>query len=294
MKSKAVSFANFLRQAYPYYFHQHSLGKLALGIFFLGFFFVYLFEPFNVNPEEHKMSYLWISLLHVAVSCLVFYGCFTLVNLLEIEEEKWTVGKEILGLSLVLLIMGMANFLIRDLLYNNPNNWSFPYLMEEVRNTFLVGVLIVFILVPLNFAWIYSRHFHKAESLQIPPVEANTSGADQILIQTRLKADDFRLQLEKFLFAKAEGNYVEFHLATEAENKKLLKRMTIKDLEGQLKGFPFILKTHRSYLVSLKNVTAVSGNAQGYRLSLRQSQATVPVSRTLIKKFDEAFATLAL
>ena len=294
MRSKAVTFVNFLRQPYPYYFNGKSLGKLALGIFLLSFFFVYLFEPFHVDPHEHRMGYFWISFFHVAVSCLVFYSCFKLVNLFKIEEEKWTVGKEILGLGLVLLFMGLANFFLRDLLYNNPNNWSFHYLLEEVRNTFLVGILIVFILVPLNFARIYGRNLRKAESFQTPAVEVDSPAVGEVLIQTQLRSDDFYLQLQDFLFAKAEGNYVEFHVVQNGEAKRLLKRIAMKDLEGQLSRFPSILKTHRSYLVNLKKVTAVSGNAQGYQLSLEWDSAIVPVSRGMIKKFDEAFASPAL
>lgn len=294
MKFKAVTFANFLRQPYPYYFSRQSLGKLALGIFFLSFFFVYLFEPFNVNHQEHRFNYFWISFLHVAISCLVFISCFTLVNLFKPEEEKWTVGKEILSLFLVLFLMGVSNFLIRDLIYNNPNNWSLNYLMEEVRNTVLVGSLIISILVPLNFARIYSRNSRKAETFHPAANEEMLPLVTEVLIQTQVKADDFILEPEKFLFAKAEGNYLEIHLTLNGINKRFLKRITIKDLERQLKEFPWILKTHRSYLVNLRNVTAVSGNAQGYQLTLREHSATVPVSRGMIKKFDEAFTVPAL
>ncbi|MDX1753504.1 MAG: LytTR family DNA-binding domain-containing protein [Salinimicrobium sediminis] len=293
MRSRAVTFANFLRQPYPYYFTQDKLGKLALAICVPAFLFVYLFEPFNVNPEEHKMAYFWISFIHVAVSSLVLYGCYSLVNLLKIEEEKWTLGKEIAGLALVLLFMGIANFLIRDLFYDNHHNWSFRYLLEEVRNTFLVGILLVLLLVPLNFARIYSRNSGKAASFETPAKENNIPPRGGVEICTQVKSDDFSLQVEDFLFARAEGNYVEFYLTGE-QNKKLLKRIAMKELEQQLSSFPQIIKTHRSYLVNLQKVTSVAGNAQGYQLSLEQFPSTVPVSRGMIHKFDKVFANPAL
>lgn len=294
MKSKAVTFANFLRQPYPYYFHQRSLGKLTFGVFVLSFFVVYLFEPFNVNSGEHKMDYFWISLLHILVSCLVFFICFTAINLYQVGEERWTVGKEILSLIFVLLIMGLGNFFIRDLLYNNSNNWSLHYLLEEVRNTFLVGILLTMILIPLNFARIYHRNTRKAESFAGSSMAVTFPAVDQILITTQLKSDDFYLSFNDFLYAKSEGNYVEFYLSIDDGVHKLLKRVTIKELERQLQEFPWLFKTHRSYLVNLKRVTAVSGNAQGYQLSLEQDAANVPVSRGMIKKFDHAFTSPTL
>ena len=294
MRSRAVTFANFLRQPYPYYFGQENLGKLALAVFVPALLFVFFFEPFNVEPQEHKMPYFWISFIHVAVSGIVLYGCYSLVNLLKVEEEQWTLGKEIAMLSTVLLIMGVANFLIRDLFYNNENNWSFQYLFEEVRNTFLVGILLVLLLVPLNFARIYSRNFSKAASFEAAGKEIGLKAKERIPIVTQLKSDDFSLELEHFLFARAEGNYVEFHLLADGKNKKLLKRIAMKDLEQQLAGLPKILKTHRSFLVNLEKVTAVSGNAQGYRLALEHFSSTLPVSRGMIPKFDKAFTSLAL
>lgn len=293
MRSKAVTYSNFLRQPYPYYYNQKSLGKLTLVILFLVFFFVYFFEPFNVNPKEHRISYFWISFLHVTVSCLVLFIYFTFVNLLKPEEEKWTVSKEIFTLFLVLLFIGTANFFLRDFLYTNPNNWSFIYLFEEVRNTVLVGVLIIVILVPLNFTRVYSRNIRKVESLRPASNVEHSQENTHVTIESQLKTDVFTLDLEKFLFAKAEGNYVEFHLL-DGEDKKLLKRVTVKDLERQLKQFPWILRTHRSYLVNLRNVTAVTGNAQGYQLSLRRHSAVVPVSRSTLEKFDKAFTGRAL
>lgn len=293
MKSKAVTFANFLRQPYPYYFNQQGLGKLVLAILFLSFFFLYFFEPFKVVTEEHRIAYFWICFLHAAVSSGVFYGCYTLINFLKIDEQKWTITREAGGLIFTFLLIGLANFLLRDIVYDNPNNWSLQYLYEEIRNTFLVGIMMILILVPLNFARIYSRNSRKAELHQAAS-EKNSPTFSQVFIETQLKADDFILDLESFLFAKAEGNYLEFHFTSESEKKKQLKRITIKDLEAQLATFSYIIKTHRSYLVNLKNVTEVSGNAQGYQLTMKQNSANVPVSRGSLNKFDEAFNTVGL
>lgn len=294
MKHKAITLANFFRQPYPYYFTRQSLGKMAFGIFLLGFFFVYLFEPFNVNPEEQKMGYLWISVIHVGVAFIVFYVFFTVFNFLKPQEEKWTVGKEILSLAGILLIIGLINFLLRDVFYENPYNQSFSYLLEEVRNAFLIGMLLVLIIVPLNFARMYHRNARKAEKFHPEPKIHVSSSPVHVLIETRLKSDDFRLYPHTLVFAQAEGNYVEFHLYIDGKNKKLLKRMTIKDLELQLDKFPWLFKTHRSYLVNLHYVTEVSGNAQGYQLTFGIHPEMIPVSRGMIRTFDEAFSVTAL
>ena len=59
-------------------------------------------------------------------------------------------------------------------------------------------------------------------------------------------------------------------------------RTTIKFLSEQLSQFGMI-RTHRSYLVNPDAVSKVTGNAQGLKLSLRDSEAIVPVSRKYIE-----------
>jgi len=72
-----------------------------------------------------------------------------------------------------------------------------------------------------------------------------------------------------------------------------LKRLPLKDFEIQLKAYPYILKIHRSYIVNLKAIKFISGNAQGYVLHLKNyPQKTIPVSRSKIKAFNILYTQL--
>ena len=73
---------------------------------------------------------------------------------------------------------------------------------------------------------------------------------------------------------------------TDMTVNKFVKRLTLKDLESALKPFPEIIRTHRSYLVNLNQIMGVVGNAQGYKLKLRDYDGTVPVSRNMIGNFN--------
>jgi DNA-binding LytR/AlgR family response regulator len=106
-----------------------------------------------------------------------------------------------------------------------------------------------------------------------------------VFIKTQVKSDDFKLDLNSFLFAKADGNYVELYLKENKANK-VIKRITLKELESTLRPYPNILKTHRSYLVNLLHLQKVVGNAQGYTLRLNNYDEKIPVSRNMIKEFD--------
>lgn len=281
-----------LRQPYPYYFKGKNLWILAVVIFAMSMGFNYFFEPFVVYRPEHKVSYFWISLIHSMNAFLCVLVIIGLYNL-RVNEDKWTVGNEFVLISTVLLTIGISQFLVRDLIYANPDNWSLKYFLEEIKNTFLVGSLFVLILVPLNYLRLIKTHLKTAQAFNNNRIDNLPRQEIRALpIVTQQKSDDFDLNPEYFLFAKSEGNYLEIFLENGDKVNKVLKRMTMKEMENQLESLPQIFKTHRSFLVNLQKVQQVKGNAQGYNLEIKSYSEPLPVSRGMIAEFERKFKEL--
>jgi len=281
IKNKA---SNFLRQPYPFYYSGKALWIISGLLFAMSLLFNYLFEPFEVYVPEHKMDFFWISFIHATVPILILLLLSLFFKLYNIEE-KWNIKKEISFVLLFIIIVGIAQFLIRDIIYDNVNNWSFRYLYEEIRNTFLIGILFISILVPLNFNRLYSKNIKNANVLNashdlLEPVENS-----KLLIKTNLKNENLQLDINNLLFAKADGNYVELCLK-EVEAKKIILRITLKELESVLRPYSNIIKTHRSYLVNMYHIKNITGNAQGYKLQLNNFNEIIPVSRNMINDFN--------
>jgi len=243
------------------------------------FFFNYVFEPFNVEYSEHKMNYFWVSMIHSLTPTIVLYVLSIIGKALKLEDE-WSVLKEALLISLFFLVIGLVQFLIRDIIYDNENNWSLHYLYEEIRNTFLVGTLFVTILIPINFNRLKTKHSNSANTLNIA---INDSSSVTNQVKSSIKIDDFELEIDQFMFAKSEGNYLEIYLNKQHQNKELI-RTTLKNLETLLKTYPNIIKTHRSYLVNSNYIEKINGNAQGYKLHI--AKYIIPVSRNMIANFN--------
>ena len=154
----------------------------------------------------------------------------------------------------------------------------------------MVGILFAFILVPLNFLRLMKAHMKTAKSLNSQQQPDFSLEREKLLpIVTQQKSDDFDLNPEEFLFAKSEGNYLEIYFEKGDKANKVLKRMTLKELESQLQSFPHFFKTHRSFLVNLQKVAQVKGNAQGYQLEIKSFSDTLPVSRGMIHDFERKF-----
>ena len=62
--------------------------------------------------------------------------------------------------------------------------------------------------------------------------------------------------------------------------------MNLKNVDTQLVNI-FIVRCHRSFIVNINSITHVSVNTNGYKLSSRDTEITVPVSRSKGKEVIE-------
>ncbi len=273
---------SFLKAEYPFYYDIKRTVLIAVLVFVLSISFSLVFEPFDVNLKELKYSYFIISIIHSSVSLIIFILSTIVIKVFRDENKAWLVLHEILFLLVVLTVIGGCQFLIRDLIYLKNDNWSFKYLYEEIRNTLSVGGLLIFIITSINIERLRNIYHKRSNKLKINFKNVDTSSSQRIAINTLVKSDDFTLNIDEFIYAKSDKNYVEISLKEE----KILKRMTIKSLEEQLICYNFILRTHRSYLLNLNWIDRIKGNTQGYQISLKERIDIVPVSRSIILKFE--------
>lgn len=213
---------------------------------------------------------------------------FSTLSRYQKDERNWTLGKEALHLSIFLFLIGIGSFLVRDFIYEKHNNWSLRYFWEELRNTFLIGFLLLSILLPLNLERLFNKYKAKADKLDLSVREHAIN--DRITIKTLVASESFEIQLSNFIYAKVDGNYSNIFINSKSGIKKTFARIPLKELENQLSEYSFIFRTHRSYLVNTNFIQAVSGNAQGYLITMSATSIKIPVARTRIDAFNRLFS----
>ncbi|OOG68966.1 LytTR family DNA-binding domain-containing protein [Flavobacterium sp. A45] len=283
---------NFLKQPYPFYYEGKKLLQITAVFFLISFFFNYMLQPFDVNPQEQKMHYFWICCIHSFSPIFVLLCIALICKLFPKATDDWKIKNECILVFFLLLFTGITQFLIRDVIYDNPMNWSWRYFIEEISNTFIAGIFLAPIIISINLNRQQLKNSQKADRISssitdVKKIQNNTT----ITIETEVKSEKFVFESHSFIYAKAEGNYAEIFLKKDDKVQKLIKRIPIKNLEMQLSTFPFIIKTHRSVLLNLNYIEKVTGNAQGYKVQLKDSSDTVPVSRNFIQSFETATAS---
>ncbi|MEM1356940.1 MAG: LytTR family DNA-binding domain-containing protein [Bacteroidota bacterium] len=261
-----------LNQAFPPPSPNRKNAVLALlsGLF-IGSFLLF-FQPFAID----RVSYTYPTL------SLLGYGLITTLTLLVFLcllpwllpqlflPTSWRLKHQLLFYFIILFVIALGNGLytnaIFDLRFSWPNTW------QMLWHTYSIGIILTALLLLYDY-----RSWPVNNTLSHPPTIANPGKKWQIT--TDLKETTFELHEADFMFATAEGNYVDlFSITDQGDLSKTTHRLTLASLEQQL-ATDFLRRCHRSYLINLRQVDDWVGNTQGLRLRLKNYQDPIPVSR---------------
>ena len=93
------------------------------------------------------------------------------------------------------------------------------------------------------------------------------------------------------LFVEADDNYSTVNWREENGIRKKLLRINLKNIETQFSN-SFTLRCHRSYIVNVNAISAISGNTNGYKLKITGTDFSIPVSRPKGKEVMEKISQL--
>ena len=280
---------------YPQRYKFENLIKSSIVVFLIILLFLLMFKPFGVYDPELKMHYFFICFLHALAPAIILFVYFGVLNYFRKtkNQTKWTLLEEFIQIGALLVLIGTASFLMRDLLYNNPNNWSWNYFFEEIRNCIVAGIFFNFILRLSSF------YFESKKGspfvLQFTPLAVKpekTVLKSNLFITTQVKQDDFLLDMDQLLFAKADGNYIELTKSNGHQMTTEVKRISLTQFETQITDYPHLFRCHRTYLVNMYKIKQVAGNSQGYVLSFKETDIKIPVSRKQIDNFNSCYQQL--
>jgi len=290
----------------PYPLIEGTASKLAMATALGAFvgFFLWAFEPFGIGIAHGKpCDAAPIAIRYGLITfCTCGFMLFVVPKMLPrvFDEQRWTGWHECAFLVTTTLCVGFANWAVassmdqgRSPMRNLPISLLYTFLLGSIPITLGVLVQQIYLLHQnLQEARSLTTHLHQAHTQEMPadpmPLAAHPA---RLVLEAENPKDNPTLAPSQLLYAAAADNYVEiWHTDTENAVKRVLLRTTLKRVEENLSDVPDMFRCHRAYLVNLAKVSAVEGNAQGYRLTLANGIGTVPVSRSLNKGIGEKLA----
>lgn len=283
---------NWLNRKFPQNFVIRKPIAGALIISLVSLLFVLLYQPLGAHQGKilgFELTMLAYVVAGGLLALLVVKGLKTIPYFSD--EQEWTILKELSAIILLLFGFGVAVYFAAFIIEEPADRWNFSTFFDSLTRASLIAI------VPLGFFILINvRYWFAAEQVWLAPApgaEVTTEPAEkEILITSQLKKEELKFFPSEFIYAESEGNYVNFFLWKDGKVKTAVIRNSITNIEDQLAKVPYIVRTHRAFIVNLKKVTSRKGNALGYDLKLSGTEDEIPVSRNNVKDFNRLFGQI--
>lgn len=253
------------------------------------FLFLFVFRPFGifnsltVAPIFAIFGYTLITFF-LGIAYTFIWGPIPR----RLSSNQWTMGKELLIIFIHITLIGLVNHLFIQFLYTADRNLNInmsTILLENLYFTYSIALFpVVFIIAYFE---LLARSKHVLKSTELSPLSTTEPEIQSLLIEGEVSENNVELTSNNWRFAISAGNYVEYYSVIDGKEKKELQRNTLSNVEQLLKSASFdVFRSHRSYIVNLTMIKNVTGNAQGYSLSISEMNEKIPVSRSNVSEFN--------
>ena len=289
-----MNLLKLLRQPYPV--SESAGNEWLIGAFVGGFLLV--FQPFGL-ADWHTTDKIFKILGFGAITTgvMLLFNAATRLLPRFFAEDRWTVGREIVKILVLILCIALANRIYLNWLLGGSMQGGW---LQSIWMTFVIGIFPTIGVVLTNYILQLRKYQQQAAHLLLhkqpsdtPSLQTDTPvgaeskntivdlpfGNQRLVLVAENEKDTLQLDRADLLAIESSDNYCTVFYRKNGVLGKELVRSSLSRLENQLgAGTPFV-RCHRSYVVNLDRVERVSGNAQGYKLHLLAGQLVVPVAR---------------
>lgn len=179
--------------------------------------------------------------------------------------------------------------------YDKDGNFTFEWMLMSRSSCVVASFIITIAMTALSE--LRQMRYVLRELLQINQMLET----EQSALRSRLSKDNVTDKIilhgdnrdslvvnpQDIVYVESIANYLNIVYFNDADlcNKRL--RSSLRDIEDALEAFPFMVRTHRAFLVNIHFITQVTGNSAGMKVSLFSCDKVIPVSRSNIVEFKK-------
>jgi DNA-binding LytR/AlgR family response regulator len=291
----------YLDAPFPFYLNNDRKNVLLILVMAL-FVFVFLifFKTSHPNHLElntvHKIIFAGITFSSLYFTIIILPRIFRAL----FDADQWTIKKYIAHTLLNIGIIGVFSTAVDEFIIC-PERSLFDNFIHASQQVIIIGsipVALVTLFVRNNMLKENLRHaLHANTELtniqQIKDEWLAGSSHDVRTVTLRSETSEtLHLLLRELLFVEANDNYSTVYWSVNGSIQKKLLRINLKNVETQVNN-QYALRCHRSFLVNVAAIERVSGNASGYKLHIRNTAFSIPVSRNKGKDIIEKIGQLS-
>lgn len=274
-----------------------TILKEAAGLGFIVFIILYLFEDTepDITPDSFIgiLQYLGFGLVTFLITFLTFF-MLPKIHPKKINDETWTLKKEIIAIFFLLVLIAFGNFVLKYLY--GFSELDFHSLFVTTEQTLKIGLFPVVIALFVDQNRQLKRNLRTATEINsnLSPVMENHNDNVKYILKDENNRNSIEVDVNDLYFVKSAGNYVEIYTYQNNSIKSILLRNSLKNVESQFQESDKVFRCHRTFIVNIIKISSVEGNTLGYKLRLKDCDYEIPVSRSYTKELKNKINQLYL
>jgi DNA-binding LytR/AlgR family response regulator len=284
-----------LKSPFPYYLNddrKNTILTVCIGLFVV--FFLHVYKPLHSWDQAissgQKFMFGGVAFAILFLSIVILPKLFPVV----FDPLNWNIQKYALHIFWNCLVITVVNTLI-DKFYICPDKYFGEIVSHAATQVALTGIIPITIMSllfknnvlqeNLKSAIKANQQLEKIHSLRKDALTPQSKSNNRITLFSDT-SETLSFNLPDLLFIQADDNYsTVVWQETDGIQKKLL-RINLKNIESQIDN-TFAIRCHRSYIVNVHAISNISGNTNGYKLKIKDSEFFIPVSRPKGKEVME-------
>ncbi len=256
---------------------------------------IFLFQPLglaNVSLPVIKLIPVYIGYAVVTMlACLVNYRLIRPAFPSFFDDQHWTVFKHIFWTVFTIMIIGLFNlFYSRMIGFTGISGTSLLQFLVSILIYTIIPVAIITLIRSVGMQTRNRKIVRTINQSLSAPIREDVK--DEIIAFNSDNGNEtIRLQSDQFLYAELSDNYTDIVYVENMIIRRALIHSSLKKIEETNKA-EFVCRVHRAFLVNMLKVTAVTGNAQGFRLVFENLDETIPVAPRVAAKVKELLTYL--
>jgi DNA-binding LytR/AlgR family response regulator len=242
-------------------------------------------QPFGLSDFSHESKTLYLIGFGVVTFVGMLIAKFVLPQVLKsfYDNQHWTIARQVIHLSVVLLIVG--SLIIAYSNYFNIASFTFIDVLKALAICIIPAIVITFIqqkLFHTQFSTAADRINDNLNSLALP-------APTQILPVLVFGESGQKLSLlpNQLIYAETSKDSTDFYWQNFMGVEKTTVQTSLANVEKELSTHPQFVRLHRNFVVNMRGIHKVEGNARGYHLHIARKKHAIPVSWKFHKKLEK-------
>ena len=285
-----MNIVNYINQPFP---KAENKWKIIIFISLFVTLFLIIFQPFDINLFKGSNKLQILSGYGLVTFCTLVFDLIILEDIFKkfYDDRNWKIWKEFISLIWVIFTIGLGNAIYTSIVFDFYFKAGISFYIQFQIFTFVVGIIPITVLIITKQKYLLQKHANSADILNKNLQEKHESTQNNpIRFFADNEKESINFYINNFYFIESSGNYIEIHIMEEDRILRKTFRSTLKRALDFFVDSPEIVQCHRAFIVNTSKIINSSGNSQGLRLNLENSNIEIPVSRgyvnTIKNKLD--------